>query len=53
MKVLALLVILVVAVSCEEDQNEAEDATIVLTDENFKEVIKENSSFFVMFFAPW
>lgn len=37
-------------VNCEDDLNEA-DPTIVLNDDNFEESLKENSSFFVMFYG--
>lgn len=54
MKIFVLLVLIAMAVNCEEDPEADADATMVLTDANFKEVLKnENASFFVMFFAPW
>lgn len=55
MKILSvnIVIILLMAVNCSEDVENEADTTIVLTDENFVENIKENSSFFVMFYAPW
>lgn len=56
-KVFALVCLLVTCVFSEENdienkEEEVADSTIVLTDENFDEIIKTNN-FFVMFFAPW
>lgn len=48
----ALVILVVSAVSCEEEAQNEVDSTIVLTDSNFDETIETNS-FFVMFYAPW
>lgn len=56
-KVFALVCLLVSCVFSEENdienkEEEVADSTIILTDENFDEIIKTNN-FFVMFFATW
>lgn len=39
-------------VICEDEEANEIDATIVLNDSNFDDVMKTNN-FFVMFYAPW
>lgn len=51
-KLFALVLLLVTAVNCEEDEQNEIDSTILLDDSNFDEVLKTNN-FFVMFYAPW
>lgn len=52
-KLLFIVILCLIGVNCEsEDAQNEPETTIVLTDENFAEILKTNN-FFVMFFAPW
>ena len=59
LKSLALVFLFVTcAISEENDENNVEqeetDATIILTDENFSETLKDSQiSYFIKFYAPW
>jgi hypothetical protein len=57
LKVIALIFALVSSVVCNEENNKIDDKeeefSLILGDKNFEDTIATESSFFVMFYAPW
>jgi hypothetical protein len=51
-KLFAFVILLIASVNCEEETEKEADATIILTDDNYEEILKTNN-FFVKFYAPW
>jgi len=52
-KLIAIMLICLVAVSVKAEETQIEDDVYVLTDDNFDEVVNKHEHILVEFYAPW